>query len=278
MSAVELQRALADLGVTSDTLSDDARDSLDRNGYAVFESLMSATAVAEVRDAILELEDREDAAGAGTNPRDPGAIRIDDVNHKGAVFDQLWLNPVLLACMQHYLGDFRLSSVTSRAARPGMGHQNMHVDYWGSLEDGYVACNSGWMLDDFKVENGATRVVPGSHLWGSGRRTRWRIPGRPGPTRFASRGRPARSSCSTATSGTPARTTAAIAHGEVCSRCTRGATSSARTIRRPRSGPISPTASGLRPDTCSTRRRAVSRKARLQGGAGKDFDPPSRRA
>jgi ectoine hydroxylase-related dioxygenase (phytanoyl-CoA dioxygenase family) len=166
VSAVELQRALADLGVTSDTLSDDARDSLDRNGYAVFESLMSATAVAEVRDAILELEDREDAAGAGTNPRDPGAIRIDDVNHKGAVFDQLWLNPVLLACMQHYLGDFRLSSVTSRAARPEMGHQNMHVDYWGSLEDGYVACNSGWMLDDFKVENGATRVVPGSHLWG----------------------------------------------------------------------------------------------------------------
>ena len=68
--------------------------------------------------------------------------------------------------MAHYLGDFRLSSVTARAARPHMGHQAMHADYWGSLEDGYVACNSGWMLDDFKVENGATRVVPGSHLFG----------------------------------------------------------------------------------------------------------------
>ena len=167
MSSVQLQQALAELGVSSDTLSDETRDSLDRNGFAVFESLLSPEAVAAVRQGILELEEREDAAGAGTNPRDAGAIRVDDVNHKGAVFDQLWLHPVLLACMQHYLGDFRLSSVTSRAARPGMGHQNMHSDYWGALEDGYVACNSGWMLDDFAVENGATRVVPGSHLWGT---------------------------------------------------------------------------------------------------------------
>jgi ectoine hydroxylase-related dioxygenase (phytanoyl-CoA dioxygenase family) len=166
VSVAELDRALADLGVTSETLSDEQRDSLDRNGYAVFPNLMSPEKVAEVKAAIRDLEDKEDAAGAGTNPRDPGAIRVDDVNHKGAVFDQLWLHPVLLAAMAHYLGDFRLSSVTSRASRPGMGHQNMHADYWGSLEDGYVACNSGWMLDDFKVENGATRVVPGSHLFG----------------------------------------------------------------------------------------------------------------
>jgi ectoine hydroxylase-related dioxygenase (phytanoyl-CoA dioxygenase family) len=163
----QLQRALAELGVSSDTLSDEKRDSLDRNGYAVFESLLPVDTVEGVRSAIIDLEEREDAAGAGTNQRDSGAIRIDDVNHKGAAFDLLWLHPVLLACMEHYLGDFRLSSVTSRAARPGMGHQNMHVDYWGALEDGYVACNSGWMLDDFAVENGATRVVPGSHLWGT---------------------------------------------------------------------------------------------------------------
>jgi ectoine hydroxylase-related dioxygenase (phytanoyl-CoA dioxygenase family) len=27
-------------------------------------------------------------------------------------------------------------------------------------------CNSVWMLDDFTTENGALRVVPGSHRWG----------------------------------------------------------------------------------------------------------------
>jgi ectoine hydroxylase-related dioxygenase (phytanoyl-CoA dioxygenase family) len=166
MAADEMRRALEALGVTDGTLGEDARERLDRDGYAVFPGLLPPETVAAVRARIRELEQQEDAAGAGTNPRDPGAIRIDDVNHKGAVFDALWQHPMLLACMSHYLGDFRLSSVTSRAARPGMGAQNLHADWWGPVEGGFVACNSGWMLDDFTVENGATRVVPGSHLSG----------------------------------------------------------------------------------------------------------------
>jgi ectoine hydroxylase-related dioxygenase (phytanoyl-CoA dioxygenase family) len=38
----------------------------------------------------------------------------------------------------------------------------------GLLPDakGYATCNCVWMLDDFTKENGALRVVPGSHRWG----------------------------------------------------------------------------------------------------------------
>ena len=32
-------------------------------------------------------------------------------------------------------------------------------------ERGYWVCNTVWLLDDFTPDNGATRVVPGSHLW-----------------------------------------------------------------------------------------------------------------
>ncbi len=33
-------------------------------------------------------------------------------------------------------------------------------------ERGYWVCNTVWMLDDFTLDNGAIRVVPGSHRWG----------------------------------------------------------------------------------------------------------------
>jgi ectoine hydroxylase-related dioxygenase (phytanoyl-CoA dioxygenase family) len=161
-----IEQALADLGVGPATLTIEDRERLDRDGYAVFPGLLDPATVAAVRSGIAALEQAEDAWNANTNPRDPGAARVDDVNHKGAIFDQLWVHPVLLACMHHYLGDFRLSSVTSRAARPGTGHQNMHVDWWGAIGDGFVASNSCWLLDDFTAANGATRIVPGSHLGG----------------------------------------------------------------------------------------------------------------
>jgi len=158
--------ALGGLGVRADTLSEDERERLDRDGFAVFPALLDAGTVAAVRARMEELEAEEDAWGAGTNPRDPGAVRVDDVNHKGEVFDALWQHPKLLAVMRHYLGDFRLSSMTGRAARPHTGHQRLHVDWWGDFQDGSVACNSGWLLTDFTKQNGATRIVPGSHRWG----------------------------------------------------------------------------------------------------------------
>lgn len=163
---LSIEQALAELGVGPATLTAGERERLDRDGYAVFPGLLDAATVAAVRSEIEALEHAENAWNTNINPNDPGAARVDDVNHKGAIFDQLWVHPVLLACMHHYLGDFRLSSVTSRAARPGMGHQNMHVDWWGPIGDGFVASNSCWLLNDFGVANGATRIVPGSHLSG----------------------------------------------------------------------------------------------------------------
>jgi ectoine hydroxylase-related dioxygenase (phytanoyl-CoA dioxygenase family) len=164
---MSIEEALRELGVGPTTLSDDDRARLDRDGYAVFPGLLDPATIEEVRAAVVSLEDAEGAWDRNVNPNDPGAARVDDVNHKGVAFDRLWVHPVLLACMHHYLGDFRLSSVTSRAARPGTGHQRMHVDWWGEIAEGSVACNSCWLLDDFTVANGATRIVPGSHRSGS---------------------------------------------------------------------------------------------------------------
>src|SRR5207245_4455659 len=77
--------------------------------------------------------------------------------------------PEILECMAHVLGpEFKLRSLNVRAADPHADcAQPLHADS-GAVADerGYWVCNSVWMLDDFTTENGATRVIPGSHKWG----------------------------------------------------------------------------------------------------------------
>ncbi|CAN5622157.1 hypothetical protein BH24ACT5_BH24ACT5_20270 [soil metagenome] len=160
-----MQRALAALGVSNGTLTATERACLDRDGFAVFPNILDQRTVSQLRQRLETIEHEEDAWGEGTSSRDPGAARVDDVNHKGDVFDVVWTHPKLLGAMAHYLGDFRLSSVTSRAARPHAGHQALHVDWWGPIDEPSPACNSSWLLTDFTKANGATRVVPGSHRW-----------------------------------------------------------------------------------------------------------------
>ena len=91
-----------------------------------------------------------------------------DLVNKGAVFDVFYSHPRVLAAMAEVLGEaFKLSSLNYRAAKPGKGLQKLHVDWHEAVAaDDFKVCNSIWLLDDFCEENGATRVVPGTHLTG----------------------------------------------------------------------------------------------------------------
>jgi ectoine hydroxylase-related dioxygenase (phytanoyl-CoA dioxygenase family) len=74
----------------------------------------------------------------------------------------------LLEFVRHVLGpDIKLSSLNARSVNPhGCGAQPLHADM-AALPDtkGFWVCNTVWMLDEYTPENGALRVVPGSHLW-----------------------------------------------------------------------------------------------------------------
>lgn len=158
-----IETALRELHVSGDALDPTVRESLDRDGFFVFPELLDGSTVDAILSRVEELEQDEDAWTTGTNPEDPGAVRVDNLNHKGAVFDQLWVHPTLLAVMHHYLGEFRLGSMTARAPRPRTGHQRLHCDWQGAFEERYTACQSVWMLDDFNRATGTTRLIPGSH-------------------------------------------------------------------------------------------------------------------
>lgn len=165
---MEIAEALVELGVRADTLTDAEKAQLDQEGYLPLLGLLSASQVEALRarqEALLAAEG--DRAGMEVH-QEAGTDRLSDLINKGTVYHIVLTHPRLLAGIAHVLkGDLKLSSLNSRAALPGQGLQGLHAD-WGRLETpgDYQVCNSVWMLDDFTPDNGATRVVPGSHLTG----------------------------------------------------------------------------------------------------------------
>jgi ectoine hydroxylase-related dioxygenase (phytanoyl-CoA dioxygenase family) len=165
-TAMDTRTALADLGVGP--LDPSIAAALDRDGFAVVPGVLDDARMDPIRDRLAELSAQEgDRAGLEVH-QEVGTARLSDLVNKGEVFDVFYTHPVVLAGVAHVLeGDLKLSSLNSRAALPGQGHQGLHAD-WGPLDlsEGFQVCNSIWLLDGFTPENGATRVVPGTHRFG----------------------------------------------------------------------------------------------------------------
>lgn len=165
---MELPAALYELGVRDDTLTPAEQQFLDANGYLPLTNILSPAQVEQIAARLAELAAQEgDQAGLEVH-QEPGTIRLSNLVNKDPMFTVCFTHPRVLAAMNRVLkGNFKLSSLNARAALPGEGLQRLHVDWRGAVEPGdFYVCNSIWLLDDFTPENGATRVVPGSHLWG----------------------------------------------------------------------------------------------------------------
>ncbi len=158
--------ALHALGVRKDTLSAEQKNHLDSQGYLHLKAVLNAEEVQALRDRIAELHEQEGAAAGTEVHQEVGTDRLSDLINKGPIFCEVLRRRKVLAAIAHVLySDMKLSSLNSRSALPGHGLQALHAD-WGKLETpgDYQVCNSIWLLDDFTPENGATRLVPGSHL------------------------------------------------------------------------------------------------------------------
>lgn len=160
--------------MTNTTLNQEEKDFLDQNGYLNLGKILSDDQLIAIREKIGELLEKE-GKNAGKelmdspyirHPKESGADRLADLVNKGAEFDVFYTHPKVLAAISHVLGEnIKLSSLNFRAAKPGAGLQKLHVDWHESVSAGdYKVCNSIWLLDDFSIQNGATRVVPGTHL------------------------------------------------------------------------------------------------------------------
>jgi ectoine hydroxylase-related dioxygenase (phytanoyl-CoA dioxygenase family) len=129
-------------------------------GYVVIPNVLSEKQVDRVKYAIASAPSFEE----GSRTRHINLFAVSDLQN-------LPLTPLIHGYAQHALGpDCVLSGFSSHELPPGAGGMAPHVD-WPYLSMPVLPppfpmleLQSIWMLDDFTEDNGATRVVPGSHL------------------------------------------------------------------------------------------------------------------
>ena len=135
------------------------RERLQTDGIIIIHSALTAEetqTVAEAYDRAVGQASADDTSVGSTT------TRITDFVNRGAEFDSLYVNAMLLDACRLLIGEaFRLSSMHARTVHPHADAQRLHVDQPPD-EDGFPLLGFIYMVDAFSHENGATRFVPGS--------------------------------------------------------------------------------------------------------------------
>jgi hypothetical protein len=161
---------------------DQLRADIAECGYGVLLGALEPDLLARLKDRVLAQAAGERDAGVGFffgddltgMPSTKGGReaapnqRLGHLLNKGAVFRELLHHPAVAAAVPQILASKSplLSSLTAMIMSKGGVAQVLHSDQQFVPFPTPVAmvCNLVWMLVDFTADNGATRVVPGTHL------------------------------------------------------------------------------------------------------------------
>jgi ectoine hydroxylase-related dioxygenase (phytanoyl-CoA dioxygenase family) len=148
-------------------LSSADRRALDEDGYLILEDYLAGELLAQLRQRVAELFAEEGERAGSEFKQEPGCGRLANLVDKGDVFRAIVAQPRVLEYVRHVLGpNVKLSSLNARSVHPGGGAQPLHADMAAVADaQGYWVCNTIWVLDDYTADNGALRLVPGSHRW-----------------------------------------------------------------------------------------------------------------
>ena len=145
--------------------SDAQRESWWENGYLIVEDVLSAQRLEAVRGALERRYEVEGDSAGSEGSANPGVRRLCNLFSKGRPFEALGTEPIVLELARATIGDdIRWQAMNFHDPQPGdqRAHQPIHADrsFFPNCR-GYL--NVVWAIDEMTDENGATRLVPGSH-------------------------------------------------------------------------------------------------------------------
>lgn len=137
-----------------------------RDGYVILPDLLSADQLVAIKEAVDPLLDRH-----GRNPFEGEATqRIYSVLNKTRACDVIADHPRVLALLDRLLlPNYLLSMLQVINILPSERAQMLHTDdafYPLPRPRKALGAATIWAIDDFTADNGATDIIPGSHLWG----------------------------------------------------------------------------------------------------------------
>jgi hypothetical protein len=162
---MNITTALEELNISETTLDPQLRQQLDEQGYFVLEGVIPPENCQHMAEEVDRIAESEKSGGGGEVSVEVGATRVSNIFNKSTAFDSLLDIKPLLAASYHLLGDFKVHGANVREPHEATGKQPLHSDSIKLGDGKWCLVNALIAFDPLTLENGSTRIVPGSHLW-----------------------------------------------------------------------------------------------------------------
>lgn len=149
------------LGVSESSLTSHERTLLDMQGYVIFRDVLSEETLDRLRRAF---DYSVHKAQGSAEQKETGTRHLSEFGGMDETVWQVCVHPLVLASAFYVLKRRFFARIPhGREPLPGFGQQGLHMDWHGGQSGRFHVVTAIYLLDEFTADNGATRLVAGSH-------------------------------------------------------------------------------------------------------------------